>query len=213
MIPISPLYRRDRYKAPPWRIVSLLLICYCLSIQLAAQVQGGQFHIGGQFSFETQQQQRQNNFSATFQPEIGLMLSPRWSLGLSLPFQYRSFATLDHFYQLGIGPFIRHYIDLKSGFYGIVHAQVTSRLDLGERSATIPSLQVQLSPAISYFFSQRFAFEAGLGEFSYSSTRFNNGNQDLTLRASKLELRAIPIFSLRYYLPHPATSKQSSTQN
>lgn len=193
----------------------IYLFCFFLGCSVAsyAQVQGGQFHLGGQFSFETQQQQSQSYFSTTLQPEIGLMLSPRWSMGLSLPFQYRSFAIGDHFYQLGIGPSIRHYIDLKSGFYGIIHAQVTGRFNLGENIESNPSLQFQFSPAISYFFSQRFAFEAGFGEFSYSSTRFNNGNQDFTLRASKLELRAIPIFSLRYYLPHPAASKQSSTQN
>ncbi|MDX2067127.1 MAG: hypothetical protein SFV55_01815 [Haliscomenobacter sp.] len=207
MISISILYRRAGYKAPPWPISPLLFICFCLSTQLVAQVQRGQFHLGGQFSFDIQQQQSQRNFSTTIQPEIGIMLSPRWSMGLSLPFQYRSFTISEHFYQLGIGPFIRHYIDLKAGFYGIVHAQVTSRFNLGENIESNPSIQVQLSPVISYFFSPHFAFEAGLGEFLYSSTRFNFSNQDFTSRSNKLELRAIPIFSLRYYLPHPTTSK------
>lgn len=191
-----------------WSIV-IYLFCFFLGCSLAsyAQVQGGQFHLGGQFSFETQQQQSQSYFSTTLQPELGIMLSPRWSMGLSLPFQYRRFPIKYNFYQLGIGPFIRHYIDLKSGFYGIIHAQVTGRLNFAENIGTNPSFQFQLSPAISYFFSSRFAFEAGLGEFSYLSTRFNSGNQDLNIRAGKLELRAIPIFSLRYYLPHPAASK------
>lgn len=207
MILISTLYRRDGYKAPPWRIVPLLFICFCLSTQLVAQVQRGQFHLGGQFSFETQLKQSPRYFSTTLQPEIGLMLSPRWSLGLSLPFQYRQFPIRYHFYQVGLGPFIRHYIDLKSGFYGIVHTQVTGRLNFAKNIGTNPSIHVQLSPAISYFFSSRFAFEAGLGEFSYLSTRFNSGDQDLNIQAGKLELRAIPIFSLRYYLPHPAASK------
>lgn len=207
MIPISTLYWRAGYKAPPWRIVPFLFIWFCLSTKLLAQVQSGQLHLGGQFSFETQQQKSQSYFSTTLQPEIGIMLSPRWSMGLSLPFQYRRFPIKYNFYQLGIGPFIRHYIDLKSGFYGIVHAQVTGRFNFAENIETNPSIQVQLSPAISYFFSRRFAFEAGLGEFSYSSTRFNFGNQDFTTRSKKLELRAIPIFSLRYYLLHPATSK------
>ena len=207
MIPISTLYRRRAYKAPPWRMAPFLFIFCFLSTQLVAQVQGGQFHLGGQFSFETRQEQRQNYFSTTLQPEIGFMLSPRWSLGLSLPFQYRRFPIKYDFYQFGIGPFIRHYIDLKAGFYGIVHAQVTGRFNLGENIETNPSLQVQLSPAISYFFSRRFAFEAGFGEFSYSSTQFKGGNQDFTFRSSKLEFRAIPVFSLRYYLPHAAASK------
>lgn len=188
----------------------IYLACFFLGCSLTSypQVQKGQFHLGGQFSFETRlQQQSQSNFSTTLQPEIGLMLSPRWSLGLSLPFQYRQFPIRYHFYQVGIGPFIRHYIDLKSGFYGLVHAQVTGRLNFAKNIGTNPSFQVQLSPAISYFFSRCFAFEAGFGEFSYSSTRFNFGNQDFTTRSKKLELRAIPIFSLRYYFPHPATSK------
>lgn len=213
MIPNSTLYRRPGYKAPPWRLGALLLICLYLSNQLVAQVQGGQFHLGGQFSFATQQLQSQRNFSTTLQPEIGIMLSPRWSLGVSLPVQYRTFANSEQDYQLGIGPFIRHYIDLKSGFYGIVHAQVTGKFNFAENRGTNPSIQIQLSPAISYFFSRRFALEAGFGEFSYLYTRFNSNNQDFSIRANKLELRAIPIFSLRYYLPHPAKSKQSSTQN
>ncbi len=213
MIPISTLYRRPGYKAPPWHLGALLLICLYLSNQLVAQVQSGQFHLGGQFTFETQQQQNQRNFSTTIQPEIGLMLSPRWSLGVSLPVQYITFANSKRSYQLGIGPFIRHYIDLKSGFYGIIHAQATGRFNFAENSGTNPSIEVQFSPAISYFFSRRFALEAGFAEFSYLFTHINSSNLDFNIRTHKLELRAIPIFSLRYYLPHPAASKQSSTQN
>lgn len=103
MIPILTLYQRSGCKAPPWRIVALLLICLYLSNQLAEQVQCGQFHKGGQFSFGTQQQQSQRYFSTTLQPEIGLLLSPRWSLGLSLPFQYRQFPVRYHFIRSELG--------------------------------------------------------------------------------------------------------------
>jgi hypothetical protein len=208
MISNSTLYRRPGYKAPPWRLGTLLLICLYLSNQLVAQVQGGQFHLGGQFTFRSQRL-----FSTTIQPEIGLMLSPRWSLGVSLPVQYITFTNSKHSYQLGIGPFIRNYIDLKSGFYGIIHAQATGRFNFAENSGTNPSIEVQLSPSISYFFSSRFALEAGFAEFSYLFTHIKSSNLDFNIRTHKLELRAIPIFSLRYYLPHPAASKQSSTQN
>lgn len=198
MIPISTLYRRAGYKAPPWRIVPLLLVCFCLSTQLAAQVQGGQFHLGGQFSFDNYHSSGQNSFSTTIQPELGVMLSPKWSTGLSLPFTYNSARSSQSRYILGLAPFVRRYFDLKTGFYAIAHLQAGAQFSLNSKQVR---WDIQAIPAICYFFSPRFALEAGFGGLTYFRNQSNYNGQEYFNSNSVLAFRASPVFSLRYYLP------------
>jgi hypothetical protein len=207
MVPISTLYRRERYKAPPWRVVSLLLICYCLSIQLAAQVQGGQFHLGGQFTFENNTYQGGQSFSSTIQPEIGLMLSPKWSVGLSTPFNIQVSTQNRPYYRLGVGSFVRRYFDLKSGFYAILHLQAETQFNLRRPTVRSTYWEIQATPYISYFFSPRFALEAGFGGFTYTSSRTQSSIQDFKTYSNQFRIQSVPVFSLRYYFPHSTQGK------
>lgn len=203
MIPISTLYRRAGYKAPPWRFVPLLFICFCLSIQLVAQIQAGQFHLGGQFSFDNYHSSGQNSFSATLQPELGVMLSPKWSTGLGLPIQFKASSVFQNHYRLGISPFLRRYFDLKQGFYAIVHLQAGIQFDLAGVYTKETVWNVQITPEISYFFSPRFAFEAGFGGFTYTRNQSRpDGQESSFFSNSKFSFQTNPIFSLRYYFPN-----------
>jgi hypothetical protein len=204
MIPISTLYWRAGYKAPPWRVVSLLLVCYCLSTQLIAQVQHGQFHLGGQFSFENNTYQGGQSFSSTIQPEIGLMLSPKWSVGLSTPFNIQASTQNRPYYRLGVGPFVRRYFDLKSGFYAILHLQAETQFNLGRPIVRSTQWEIQATPFISYFFSPRFALEAGFGGFTYTSSRTRSSVQDSKTSFDQFRIQSTPVVSLRYYFPHPS---------
>lgn len=202
MLPISTLYRRDGYKAPPWRVLPLLLFSIFLSIGLLAQVQGGQFHLGGSFSFnQNRTSSTQHAFSSVIRPTVGVMLSPRWSAGLSVPFEYVNTSTTLPRYSLGIGPFIRRYVDLKSGFFGIAHLQVENHFDLNKYFVRNYSISAHLVPAISYFFSPRFAFEAAFGSISYSSNRQVAGSSEVKSQNNSIRFYSTPGFSLRYYFP------------
>lgn len=202
MIPVSTLYWRAGYKAPPWRVLPFLLFYFCLSIGLAAQVQAGQFHIGGNFSFnQNRSSSTQHAFSSTIRPMVGIMLSSNWSAGLSLPFEYVNTSTNVPRYNLGIGPFIRRYIDLKSGFFGIAHLQVENRFDLNKSFVRNYAVSAHLAPSLSYFFSPRFAFEAAFGSISYSSNRQVAGSSEVKSSNNSIRFYATPGFSLRYYFP------------
>ena len=202
MIPISTPYRREGDKAPPWRVASLLLVCYCLSTQLLAQVQSGQFHLGGQVSFDNYHSSGQRSFSATLQPELGVMLSPKWSAGLGLPIQFKASSFFQNYYRLGISPFLRRYFDLKQGFYSIVHLQAGIQFDLAGVYTKETVWTAQITPEISYFFSPRFAFEAGFGGFAYTRNQsYPAGREPSFFSNSKLSFQTNPIFSLRYYFP------------
>lgn len=204
MVPISTLYRRAGYKAPPLRIVPLIFICFCLSTQLVAQVQGGQFHLGGQFTFENNIYQGGQSFSSTIQPEIGLMLSPKWSIGLSAPFIIQASSQNRPYYRLGVGSFVRRYFDLKSGFYAILHLQAETQFNLGRPTVRSTQWEVQATPLISYFFSPRFALEAGFGGFTYTSSRTRSSVQDSKTSFDQFRIQSTPVVSLRYYFPHPS---------
>ncbi len=202
MIPISTPYRREGDKAPPWRVASLLLVCYCLSTQLLAQVQSGQFHLGGQVSFDNYHSSGQSSFSATLQPELGVMLSPKWSAGLGLPIQFKASSFFQNYYRLGISPFLRRYFDLKQGFYAIVHLQAGIQFDLAGVYTKETVWAAQITPEISYFFSPQFAFEAGFGGFAYTRNQsYPAGREPSFFSNSKLSFQTNPIFSLRYYFP------------
>ncbi|WP_373549864.1 hypothetical protein [Haliscomenobacter sp.] len=202
MIPLSTLYRRDGYKAPPWRIGSLLLIYFCLSTQLVAQVQRGQFHLGGQFSFENNFYEGGKSFSSTIQPEIGLMLSKKWSIGVSAPFNIQASTQNRPYYRLGVGPFVRRYFDLKSGFYAILHLQAETQFNLGRQTVRSTQWEVQATPSIGYFFSPRFALEAGFGGFTYVSNRSRSSVQDSKTSFNQFRIQSTPVVGLRYYFPH-----------
>ncbi len=204
MIPISTLYRRAGYKAPPWRIATIVLIGFCLSTQLAAQVQRGQFHLGGQFSFENNTYQSGQSFSSTIQPEMGLMLSPKWSIGVSTPFNIQTSTQNRPYYRLGVGPFVRRYFDLKSGFYAILHVQAETQFNLGRPTVRSTQWEIQATPLISYFFSPRFALEAGFGGFTYTSSRTRSSVQDSKTSFDQFRIQSTPVVSLRYYFPHPS---------
>lgn len=204
MIPISTLYWRAGYKAPPWRIVPLLLIWFCLSTRLVAQVQSGQFHLGGQFSFENNFYQGGQNFSSTIQPEIGLMLSPKWSIGVSTPFNIQTSTQNRPYHRLGVGPFVRRYFDLKSGFFAVLHLQAETQFNLGPRTVRYTQWEIQATPFISYFLSPRFALEAGFGGFTYASSRTRSSVQDSKTSFDQFRIQSTPVVGLRYYFPHPS---------
>ena len=204
MIPLSTLHRRDGYKAPPWRIATIVLIGFCLSTQSVAQVQRGQFHLGGQFAFENNTYQGGQSFSSTIQPVIGLMLSPKWSVGLSTPFNIQTSTQNRPYYRLGVGSFVRRYFDLKSGFYAILHVQAETQFNLGRPTVRSTLWEIQATPFISYFFRPRFALEAGFGGFTYTSSRTRSSVQDSKTSFDQFRIQSTPVVSLRYYFPHPS---------
>jgi hypothetical protein len=199
MYPISTLYLPGRYKLPPWQFLLLLLILVGFNKTLSAQVQAGQFHLGGQFSFQAKS-------SLNIEPNLGLMLSPKWSIGLSVPPLEFYRSTNLNVVRLGVGPFVRRYFDLKSNFYALVHLQTEVRFNLNGGINKQTSFGVRLLPAISYFISPRFALEATIGEIAYASSHYRTANLEYDDHNSKVELRSTPVFSLRYYFPPASKS-------
>lgn len=202
MLPIPTLYKQAIRDAPPWFGFVFLLLLY-LSPPLNAQVQKGQFHLGGAFSFYNSFSAGGSSFSASLQPETGVMLSQKWSAGLSLPFTYNSSRSSQSSYILGIAPFVRYYVDLKAGFYAIVHLQAGTQYALNSK---LIRWDIRATPAISYFFSPRFALEAGLGGFTYTRNQSRFNGQEYFDSKSVLTFRTYPVFSLRYYFPTQASN-------
>lgn len=194
MQPISTLYHRAVREAPPWISFTVCLLFVFLSNFLNAQVQKGQLHLGGQFSFNNYHSPNHNNFSATLQSQLGVMLSTKWSVGLGVPLTYSASNSNSSQSSVGLAPFVRRYFDLKAGFYAIAHAQVGAQFDLSSKR-TIWTAQV--TPVISYFLTPRFALEAGFGGLTYT----RNQEQESFYSTRVLEFRTTPIFSLRYYFP------------
>lgn len=194
MQPISTLYHRAVREAPPCIRCILFLLFVSLSNFLNAQVQKGQLHLGGQFSFDNYHSPTHNNFSATLQSQLGVMLSPKWSIGLGVPLTYSASSSNQTQSSVGLAPFVRRYFDLKAGFYAIAHAQVGAQFDLSSKR-TIWTAQV--TPAVSYFLNPRFALEAGFGGLTYT----RHQEQESFYSTRVLEFRTNPIFSLRYYFP------------
>lgn len=193
MLPISTLYKQAIRDAPPWYGIAFLLLL-SLSSPLNAQVQKGQFHLGGQFSFYSSFSKGGGGFSASLQPDLGIMLSPKWSVGLGLPFSTNFSGPST----LGFAPFVRRYFDLKAGFYAIAHVQAGAQFVLGSSQS---SWKVQAIPAISYFMHPRLALEAGFGGFTYFRQQNRSGGQEYFNSNSTLSFRMYPVFSLRYYFP------------
>lgn len=198
MYPISTLYLPCRYKSPPWQFLLLLFILVGVNKTLSAQVQAGQFHLGGQFSFQAKS-------SLNIEPNLGLMLSPKWSIGLSVPFEYLTSFNRNT-YRLGVGPFVRRYFDLKSNFYALVQLQTEARFYLNGGVNKQATLGIRLLPAINYFISPRFALEASLGEISYTNRHYKTTNLEFDEHNSNVQINSTPAFSLRYYFPHSSKS-------
>lgn len=190
MLPTSTLYQQAMRDAPPWLGFTFLLLLY-LSPPLNAQVQKGQFHLGGQFLLNSSFSANGGGFSASLQPEIGIMLSQKWSVGLGLPFG----TNFSEPPTLGFAPFVRRYFGLKAGFYAIAHVQAGAQFVLGSSQS---SWQIQAIPAISYFLHPRLALEAGFGGFTYIR---NQNGQEYFYSNSTFSFRTYPVFSLRYYFP------------
>lgn len=207
MLPISIWHLKSMREAPPRRLFLLLTLYIYFAYNLNAQVQAGQFHLAGQFSFENDAQRGVNYFSSIIRPEIGLMLSPKWSAGLSLPFNIQASSSSRPYYRMGAGVFVRRYFDLKSGFYAIVHLQTETNLNFSSRETRGSFWSIQATPSISYFFSPRFAFEAGFGGFTYSSSHTRSSIQDHKNYSTQLRIQSTPVFSLRYYFPHSSSGK------
>jgi len=198
MSSISTLFLPCSYKAPPRQNLLLFLLLFCFTHSLPAQVKAGQWHLGGQFSFQT-------GSTVNIEPNFGLMLSPGWSIGLSLPFEL-SAHTNGNFYRLGAAPFVRRYFDLKSNFYALVQLQTGAQFNLNTGSNRQTTFNIRLLPAITYFVNPRFALEAGFGEISYINRRYKNRNQEYNDRSSKVQFGSTPTFSLRYYFPTSSKS-------
>lgn len=198
---ISTRHFQTMRDAPPWCRLTIFILLLYFSNFLNAQVHQGQFHLGGQFSIYNFHYTNHDNLSVTIQPELGVMLSSQWSLGLGIPFALRSGTSLPNEYRLGISPFLRKYFDLKSGFYAIAQLQAGVQFDLSDVAYPETIWDVQITPSISYFFSPRFAFEAGFGSFTYTNSQMINNGYEVSSNSRKLFFNSVPIFVLRYYFP------------
>lgn len=175
----------------------LWLVTLSISIPTAAQVQKGQFHIGGEFQASTNLQQK-FYINTNVQISAGLMTSSKWSIGLGLPIQYNGGNGYNNIVVPGIAPFVRRYIDLKSNFFLILHAQLGSTFNSQANHKSI-DFSARFSPAVNYFISPRFGVEASFAEVSHSFHSYNTNDSKLQWQDSKFWFYVRPRFSLRYY--------------
>lgn len=174
----------------------LWFITLFTSIPALAQIQKGQFHLAGEFQTYTN---LQKNFyiNNSFQISAGFMVSPKWSVGLGIPFQ---FNPGNHFRYIvpGIAPFVRHYFDLKSNFFLVLHAQLGATFTHSTYFKSA-DFSARFSPAINYFISPRFGVEASFAEVSQSFHSQTINDSSVQWSESKFWFSLRPRFSLRYY--------------
>jgi hypothetical protein len=142
--------------------LALLMACFAYA-PLQAQIQKGQVFLGGSFSAENQLY-GPKTFSVSVKPEIGLMLSSKWGVGIGIPLRYDKYISQRQF-DPNVSLLVRRYFDLKSGFYVFLQLQAQSGFPSKDK-ITKTNLSVELLPALSYFVNRHFALEAGFAELT-----------------------------------------------
>lgn len=175
----------------------LLLFGFCT--KLSGQIQKGQVYVGGSFEFT----KWVSSPAIKVNPELGFMLSPRWSVGCGLPFAY-NLGYENGLNNVFFAPFIRHYstIGPNSNFHIITHFEAEMRLSgYGTKEMPDKYLLLRATPLLNYMIGSRFAIEADFGGLYYARSKNYGTSGSFYNHAFKAEFRLYPRLTIRYYFP------------
>ncbi|WP_353483368.1 hypothetical protein [Haliscomenobacter sp.] len=173
----------------------LLLFGFCT--KLSGQIQKGQVYVGGSFEFT------KSGSSPTIKvnPELGIMLSSRWSVGCGLPFAY-NLGYENGLNNVFFAPFIRHYSTIGSKFHLITQFEAEMRLSgYGTKEMSDKYLLLRATPLLNYMIGSRFALEADFGSLTYARSKNYDFKGSFYAHSYRAEFRLFPSFTLRYYFP------------
>ncbi|MEO9512493.1 MAG: hypothetical protein ABJN84_09535 [Flavobacteriaceae bacterium] len=195
-------------------------------------IEKGTWNLAGNFSFGFSDQNLnyadsstdQNSSFASFAPALGYFIATDIQLGLGGGYGFRNdntqfvggVQTTDMDYRRNtftLYPFVRKYFGLSKNFALYLQAegrydrskieQKTTNGDILNADSSSDSLFMGIRPGLTFFVSNNFAFETGLGSVGYETASYNtnsnttsesDGNSfNLNLSSSDL------IFGLSYY--------------
>lgn len=168
--------------------------------RLSGQIQAGQLYVGGSFSFKTYVND-QTPFNIDFKPELGMMISSKWSCGLGIPFSY-SVGYENGLYDVYFAPFVRHYTTFKPNIHLITQFKVKTRL-ISHNEGNIPFQysEFQLVPLLNYMIGSRFAIESSFGGLTYVRSKNYDFRGSFYAHSFRAEFRLFPSLTIRYYFP------------
>lgn len=151
-------------------IASALLLLSVISFNANAQTDKGDWMVGGQMAFNT----TSGNSSFVLAPSAGYFFGKNFVGGSELTLSFGKFGD-SKTSQVGVGPFLRYYFELKEPqFKPFIHTSfsVLSQTDkfAGEKT-TNTARNFFLGAGGAYFINQNVALEAVLG---YNNSKVEN---------------------------------------
>ncbi len=183
----------------------LLLTAFCLFLGAGAfgQIQQGNFQLGGNLSYFSNENGALESSSYQVLPRVGYFVSDNFSLGVQVGLGGRSFEsgnTEDTYDEFVYGIFGRFHKNLSEKVYLYIEPNLT----LGSGDATIPtnngsletdysSLRLGVNPGIIYFLTDKIGLEFGIGLIQYSEekregTNFNQTNDSFSLSLNPVQI-------------------------
>lgn len=175
--------------------VFLVLTGVCT--KLSGQIQRGQIYVGGSFDFN----KWGSSPTIKVNPELGIMLSSRWSVGCGLPFAY-NIGYENGLNNVFFAPFIRHYSTIGSKLHLITQFEAEMRLSgYGTKEMPDKYLLLRATPLLNYMIGSRIAIEAEFGGLYYARSKNYGTSGSFYHHAFKAEFRLYPRLTIRYYFP------------
>jgi hypothetical protein len=179
------------------KCLGTFLVLFGFCTKLSGQIQRGQIYVGGSFEFT----KWGSSPTIKVNPELGIMLSSRWSVGCGLPFAY-NLGYENGLNNVFFAPFIRHYSTIGSKFHLITQFESEMRLS-GYGTKEIPDkyLLLRATPLLNYIIGSHFALEADFGGLYYARSKNYGTSGSFYHHAFKVEFKLYPTLTIRYYFP------------
>lgn len=166
---------------------SILLSAMLLVSAFAfAQIEKGQFQLGGSFGLVKQELPQGDNSNFNFVPQAGYFISDLTSIGVNLSISGNSFETPTGDVEGNLfrfGAFARFHKSVADNFY--MFLQPSLGFGSGEQdnvlggSTDINTTDIRLSPGALYFVAPKVAVELTVGSLFYSRIKQTSGANEI----------------------------------
>jgi len=194
--------------------LSIILTLLLFTGIAKAQIQKGDVQLGGSLSINSQKSGDNKTNYFNISPRAGFFVSDNTSIGLMVGFNSLTQDVFDtgtativegvnNQFQAGV--YSRFHKSLADNFYIYLQPSLSFgsgkyKVD-GTETATSNSINIGLTPGLTYFMSNRFAFELNLANLTYAHSKLEGQGTEETTDNFNLNLNLTGItLGLSYYI-------------